>query len=92
MRDDDLVARIGGDELLIVMPGIHSLEEAVKVTDTLRRILDAPVPFESTLLHSSVSIGVTLTHDDDTPDSVIARADTAMYQAKEQGNRLVGSP
>ena len=79
---DHLGARIGGDELMLVLRGGHSLEEAAGIAET--------IPFEGGTLDATLSIGVTLALPHDSVDSLLARADDAMYHAKEQGrNRVV---
>lgn len=92
VRNEDVVARIGGDELLIILPGVHSLAEAVTVVDTLRKIVGRPVDGGDPSVRSTVSFGVTLARPGDTSDEVIARADRGMYEAKSTGDRVVGVP
>lgn len=84
LQDSDLVARVGGDEILVVLPHVHTVQRADEVCEQLRRSL------HDEQARSTVSIGVTLAHMGEDVDAVIARADQAMYQAKNSGrNRVV---
>ena len=82
VRKSDLVARIGGDEFAILLD--HSSHEVA--LETARRL--ATRVAESDLLHDgqslplSIAIGVTMIEEGDTPDSVLDRADRAMYRVK----------
>jgi diguanylate cyclase (GGDEF)-like protein len=89
-REEDLVARLGGDELLVALPGMAALEQAVAIAETVRQAASEPVvsnghqPVQATL-----SIGVTLARPGESVDGLIARADQAMYQAKQGGRNQV---
>ena len=84
LDETDLVARMGGDEILVVLPEVHTMRRAVEVCEQLRRSL------HDEQARSTVSIGVTLAQTGEDVDAVIARADRAMYQAKNAGrNRVV---
>jgi diguanylate cyclase (GGDEF)-like protein len=89
-REEDLVARLGGDELLVAFPGMEALEQAVAIAETIRQAAAEPVvsnghqPVQATL-----SIGVTLARPGESVDGLIARADQAMYQAKQGGRNQV---
>lgn len=86
LREGDLAARMGGDEILVAMPGLDSLQAASRRCEQLRALFDTDDAL------SSVSIGVTLAQPAEDIDRVIARADRAMYRAKEGGrNRVVGA-
>jgi diguanylate cyclase (GGDEF)-like protein/PAS domain S-box-containing protein len=90
VREDDLVARFGGDEILVVLPGVHDLEQAIGVAEKLRAQARLPIPSTGGSFPVSVSIGVTLAHSEESADSLIARADDAMFAAKAGGkNRVV---
>lgn len=87
---DDIGGRIGGDELVVVLRGIGSLEEAVAVAENLRRRAAEPIPFGDEMVQATLSIGVARVGPNDGVDAILARADDAMYEAKEHGkNRVV---
>ena len=85
VREDDLVARIGGDELLVVLHHLHGVDEALSVADDIRGATCRPIDAPSGSLVVTMSIGVTMVEKGDTADDVIARADQAMYRAKQAG-------
>ena len=87
---DEIAARIGGDEFLIVLPDVHDLEAAMVAAEKFRRVAAEPIPFQETTITSTLSIGVTLARAGENADAVLARADDAMYRAKAAGrNRCV---
>ena len=90
VRTTDLVARIGGDEFLVVLNEIHSLEEAVAVAHKLQASVNQPVVVRGRSLHPTLSIGLSLQAPGESIDSVNERADRALYEAKNAGgNRVV---
>jgi diguanylate cyclase (GGDEF)-like protein/PAS domain S-box-containing protein len=93
VRAGDSVARIGGDEFLVILDGLHGLDEAVMVAEKIRNRAIEPVPFSDAALLTSVSIGVTLVRAGEAVDDIIDRADKAMYTAKHAGgNAIVAAP
>ena len=86
LRDEDTLARIGGDEFVAILGGLQHLED---VHPVLQRLLDAastPIQIDGHLLKVSASIGVTLYPlDDAEPDQLMRHADQAMYLAKQAG-------
>lgn len=86
---DDMGARIGGDELLILLHGVRGLQDAVDVAEKLRRSAAEPIPTADGPISITLSIGVTLAGPDESTDALIARADDAMYEAKKQGRNQV---
>ena len=90
IRQEDLLGRYGGDELLIVAPGIGA-EGAHRLGERIRRAVgDAQLVYREQPVALSVSIGGATVRTDDSDDSVTSRADRALYRAKRDGrNRTV---
>jgi diguanylate cyclase (GGDEF)-like protein/PAS domain S-box-containing protein len=91
VRSGDVVARIGGDELLVILHGVHDLEEAVHIAENLRECVGQPTPVAGGTVAVSASIGVTLADAGESVDQIVARADAAMYEAKRRGKDTVVS-
>jgi diguanylate cyclase (GGDEF)-like protein/PAS domain S-box-containing protein len=92
MRENDKMGRFGGEEFVMVLPETGKMD-AVLVAERIRRIT-AEMAVESkrgsALIPVTVSIGATTTTEGDDAEAVIARADEAMYDAKDAGrNRVV---
>ena len=89
-RAEDFLARIGGEEFVLLLP-MTSLEAGMTVATKLRLAIEAtPFKHKHQPEHITISCGLTECRAGDTPASVYARADRALYKAKEQGrNRCV---
>ncbi len=93
VRTSDILGRYGGEEFCCVLPETP-FEQAVVLAERCREQIAAS-PFSCTDQQTriTVSIGVTGMHRDDTLDSIIKRADDALYQAKHDGrNRVCSCP
>lgn len=88
-HSDDLGARLGGDEMMIVLHGLHGIGDAVTVAEKLRRSAAAPVRFDGQSIEATVSVGVTLARAGEDTATLVARADDAMYCAKQRGRNQV---
>ena len=86
---DDLGARVGGDELLAVLHGVQNLQNAVAIAEKLRLSAAEPIPIPGGTIRTTVSIGVTVARPGEKTGALIARADEAMYRAKEHGRNQV---
>ena len=86
---DDLGARMGGDELLVVLHGVQDLASASQVAEKLCRSAAEPVPIPGGSVRTTMSIGVTLARPSERTDDLVARADMAMYHAKQTGRNQV---
>lgn len=85
-RSTDTVARIGGDEFVVLLEGLHSLEDAVRVAAKLRTVLAQPFELGGQVFRPAPSIGIALHPDHGhTRDALMHAADQAMYAAKRAG-------
>ena len=90
VRDSDTVGRLGGDEFVVLLPQLHSADEARRVADKLLHTMQAPFTLRDTPVTMSASIGVSLYPDDGHDgDELMRHADSAMYRAKGSGRDAV---
>ncbi|WP_075533540.1 putative bifunctional diguanylate cyclase/phosphodiesterase [Moritella viscosa] len=86
IRDADVLARLGGDEFLLVIPELKSLDSATYLAARVLSLFDAPFIWENQELFISTSIGMSAyPQDGHNVQQLLARADTAMYRAKQDG-------
>ncbi len=84
VRRSDTVARLGGDDFLLLLPGVEGAESAAKVAQKILDTFAPPLRVDDQELHLGASLGITLyPHDGDDPETLIRNADTALYRAKE---------
>jgi len=103
MRAGDLVARIGGEEFLVVLPNTNRADARQAALRLCQRISNTSInlPDRNTAVDVTISIGLALSGESDafmgpmtsvhaTPADLLSRADKALYQAKEMGrNRYI---
>ncbi|MGH8112477.1 MAG: diguanylate cyclase domain-containing protein [Rhodanobacteraceae bacterium] len=86
VRQGDLVARIGGDEFVVLLPDCRDVQAARKVADSLRACLTAPYRLPAGLFPLDASIGMaTFPADGADAEALLMHADRAMYAAKRGG-------
>lgn len=91
LRQEDTVARFGGDEFVILLPELSSDQEtaatlAFSVAEKIRTTMEHPAHINGQDFHTTVSIGVSLfPRDGENEDDLIREADIAMYRAKDSG-------
>jgi diguanylate cyclase (GGDEF)-like protein len=89
VRDTDLVARWGGEEFIVVLID-SSLVDAQKTVELLRSSIELDMELKKIVGYNiTSSFGLTMWHERDTKDSIITRADNAMYQSKNNGKNQV---
>ena len=88
-REDDFVARIGGEEFAIIMPS-HTIDHAVvRAEEALAKIRREVYIHGSQELRFTVSMGIAQLQENESQDSWLKRADTALYESKHTGrNKL----
>jgi diguanylate cyclase (GGDEF)-like protein/PAS domain S-box-containing protein len=89
LRTGDLAARIGGDELLVLLQGVQDEANAQGLAHKLREAVAKPIHTTGGLITTSMSIGLTLVRDEESVDELVDRADAAMYEAKRNGRNQV---
>lgn len=89
-RSEDIVARLGGEEFVAVLPRTPP-EAATTIAERIRHAvgLARMTAQDGTTFHVTVSIGIAVRGDDDDPESLLARADAALYAAKHGGRNQV---
>jgi diguanylate cyclase (GGDEF)-like protein len=92
LRGSDLKCRYGGDEFLVLLPETP-LNGARRVAETLRReIAERPIPWAGEALAVTASFGLTQAMPGEINiQSIVARADSALYRAKEAGKNCVAA-
>jgi diguanylate cyclase (GGDEF)-like protein len=86
VREVDTVARLGGDEFAVLLEDLTSEDGAALVAERAVGLLAAPFDLAGKSVRISASIGVAVRADDSTgPETLIAEADAAMYEAKHAG-------
>lgn len=86
IREADTVSRQGGDEFLVLLPGLKGVNEAGEIARKLLSELGRPYVLGRHELRVTPSVGISLfPEDSDSIDELIRNADAAMYQAKERG-------
>jgi diguanylate cyclase (GGDEF)-like protein len=90
MRDDDTVARFGGDEFVVVMADMAEVDHIVPVAQKILAELVRPVEMGPQVLSVSTSLGIAVyPRDGETADDLLRYADMAMYRAKAQGGNAM---
>jgi diguanylate cyclase (GGDEF)-like protein len=86
IRSIDLACRFGGDEFVIVLDKLNTLEEATAVAEKILLQFREPIKLGSSIFYVSTSIGIVYSEDEQVKsEDLISQADIAMYEAKEHG-------
>jgi diguanylate cyclase (GGDEF)-like protein/PAS domain S-box-containing protein len=89
-RLEDIVARVGGDEFIVVQAHVHGEDDAESFARRLAHGLSAPMNFGETAIASTVSIGIALAPADGSdPERLLKSADLALYKSKFDGGNCI---
>lgn len=89
VRTSDTVARMGGDEFVILFTDVESLEAATKMMDRAKRAVEDPIEVGGNSLSVGLSGGLALAQNGDTAETLLRNSDAALYAAKNRGRGLV---
>jgi diguanylate cyclase (GGDEF)-like protein/PAS domain S-box-containing protein len=91
VRPEDTVARIGGDEFVVLCEGLVDLDDAASVAARVRSAVAEPIHAGPADHEITLSIGVAVATAKDVanPDTLLRDADEAMYKAKQQGSNVI---
>lgn len=85
VREMDTVARVGGDEFIVILAEIDTIDHAGMVAENIRTRLLEPIEYQGNTLQVGASIGIAVFPEDAIDsEGLVARADAAMYRAKHQ--------
>ncbi|HEU0167106.1 MAG TPA: EAL domain-containing protein [Chloroflexota bacterium] len=89
LRESDTVARLGGDEFAVILPNCGDVEAATSIATKLLRALEEPFLLGGEPIYISGSLGVVMCPDHgDDGQTLMRRADVAMYAAKRDGSGI----
>jgi diguanylate cyclase (GGDEF)-like protein/PAS domain S-box-containing protein len=86
LRGTDAIGRWGGEEFLGILYDVSSIESLRKTCEKLRTLVElSSLDLDGRGLSVTISVGGTLLQPDDTPESIVHRADELMYRSKQEG-------
>jgi diguanylate cyclase (GGDEF)-like protein/PAS domain S-box-containing protein len=89
-RSFDLVGRWGGEEFICVISKLKDADQIVSIAERLCALVESAwISLADCSLHATISLGVTLARLQDTPETLIQRADDLMYRSKTAGRNRV---
>jgi diguanylate cyclase (GGDEF)-like protein len=89
LRKSDTVARMGGDEFLLILPEMNQPEDAIQTAERVLSAIRTPFLLEGHHINITTSIGISFYPNDGIGvDELVKKADIAMYKAKEKGGDI----
>lgn len=91
VRQGDTVGRFGWDEALVLLPGVHSLDNVAQVAEKIRGRAEEPIHHAGVTINATLSIGATLAIPGESVSMLKTRAESAMNSAKQAGGNAASS-
>jgi len=86
VRPNDVIARLGGDEIIVLLNGIKSSEDALSIVERILNTINQPFNIKGHEIFTSASVGVVFSDGEiRRPEEYLRDADLAMYRVKEKG-------
>ena len=85
LRDGDKIFRYGGEEFIIILNRIDDIHCKSTTNRLIKLIRENKLIYKGNNIQATISVGATTFKEGDSPDSLITRADVALYKAKEKG-------
>lgn len=86
LRESDSVGRMGGDEFIVLLGDLNSVEDIIPIANKILAEVRQPMTIAGHTLQTATSIGITVyPMDGDSSDTLLRNADSAMYEAKKSG-------
>ncbi len=90
VRESDTVARMGGDEFVVVMPDFRTAEDVERCGEQIIRSASQPIEMGGRMMSLTLSVGASIFPEGGrTPEELLRKADAAMYKVKDSGGNRV---
>ncbi len=89
LRSTDVLGRIGGDEFAAVLAPLANEDESLRLAQRVLDEVGAPIAIDDRVVTPSLSMGLACSRPDDDPETILRRADSALYRAKQSGGHRV---
>lgn len=89
VRQGDTVGRFGWDQALVLLPGVHALDNVAQVAEKIRCVAEEPIHHAGVTLNATLSIGATLAVPGESMSTLKARVEAAVNAAREAGGNTL---